>query len=38
MYTPVSFDAKVEEYLGSAMTITVTSRAQRWFLLFYPPQ
>ena len=36
MYTPVSFDAKVEEYLGSAMTITVTSRAPEGVLAFLP--
>lgn len=36
MYTPVSFDAKVEEYLGSAMTITVTSRAPEVVLAFLP--
>jgi Family of unknown function (DUF6461) len=36
MYTPVSFDAKVEEYLGSAMTITVASCAPEVVLAFLP--
>jgi hypothetical protein len=36
MYMPVSFDAKVEEYLDSAMTITVTSRTPEVVLAFLP--
>jgi hypothetical protein len=36
MYTPGSFDTKVEEYLDSAMTITLTSRAPEVALAFLP--
>jgi hypothetical protein len=36
MYTPVSFDAKVEEYLDGAMTITVASCAPEVALAFLP--